>query len=181
MLHRLKDFNLKIIAKKSFFFQSKIIFLGHVLSKGGISPNPEKVEKVKTWPMPKSAKEVHSFLGLASYYCRFIPQFGKWAGPFHDLIRPMATIKKRKSGVKLPPLPSNLPQFEWTQEHHESFEKLKQSLISAPILAYPNYDKPFLLQTDASLKGLDTILSHEDSNGDEWVMSFVSQSLKPYE
>ena len=86
VLHWLQDFNLKIKLKKSYFFQLKVIFLGHVLLKEGISPNPEKVKKVKTWPTPKSAKEVHSFLGLASYYHRFIPQFMKWAGPLHDLI-----------------------------------------------------------------------------------------------
>ena len=83
VLHWLQDFNLKIKPKKSYFFQLKVIFLGHVLSKEGISPNPEKVEKVKIWSTPKSTKEVHSFLGLASYYHRFIPQ---WAGPLHDLI-----------------------------------------------------------------------------------------------
>ena len=65
---RLMDFNLKIKPKKSFFFQSSVIFLGHVLSAKGITPNPEKVTKVKDWPTPKTAKEVHSFIGLASYY-----------------------------------------------------------------------------------------------------------------
>ena len=64
----LMDFNLKIKPKKSFFFQSSVIFLGHVLSAKGITPNPEKVTKVKDWPTPKTAKEVHSFIGLASYY-----------------------------------------------------------------------------------------------------------------
>ena len=64
----LKEFNLKIKPKKSFFFQSSVLFLGHMLSKDGILPNPEKVKKVKDWPTPQSAKEVHSFLGLASYY-----------------------------------------------------------------------------------------------------------------
>ena len=73
MLSHLKEFNLKIKPKKTYFFQSSIVFLGHVLLKDGISPNPEKVDKVKDWPVPKSAKEVHSFLGLASYYHRFIP------------------------------------------------------------------------------------------------------------
>ena len=126
VLHQLQDFNLKIKPKKSYFFQSKVIFLGHVLSKEGISLNPEKVKKVKTWPTPKSAKEVHSFLGLASYYHRFFPQFMKWAGPLHDLIQPVAMIKKKKKfGVKIPPLAQNLPPFEWTLEHQESFEKLK--------------------------------------------------------
>ena len=77
----LKEFNLKIKPKKSFFFQSSVLFLGHILSKDGILPNPEKVSKVKDWPILKNAKEVHSFLGLASYYRRFIPQFAN--GPAH--------------------------------------------------------------------------------------------------
>ena len=90
----LKEFNLKIKPKKSFFFQSSVLFLGHVLLKDGILPNPEKVNKVKDWPTPKSVKEVHSFLGLASYYRRFIPQFAKWANPLHDLICPIEMKKK---------------------------------------------------------------------------------------
>ena len=91
VLNPLKEFNLKIKPKKTYFFQSSVVFLGHVLSKNGISPNPEKVSKVKDWPVPKSAKEVHSFLGLASYCRRFIPQFAKWASPLHELIRLVAT------------------------------------------------------------------------------------------
>ena len=94
VLYRLKEFNLKIKPKKSFFFQSNVLFLGHMLSKDGILPNPEKVSKVRDWPVPKMAKEVHSFLGLASYYRRFIPKFVKWANPLHDLIRPIVTKKK---------------------------------------------------------------------------------------
>ena len=94
VLYHLKEFNLKIKPKKLFFFQSNILFLGHMLSKDGILPNPEKVSKVRDWPVPKMAKEVHSFLGLASYYRRFIPKFAKWANPLYDLIRPIATKKK---------------------------------------------------------------------------------------
>ena len=70
----LKDFNLKIKPKKLFFFQSNILFLGHMLSKEGILPNPEKISKVRDWPIPKLAKEVHSFLGLASYYLEVYTQ-----------------------------------------------------------------------------------------------------------
>ena len=81
----LKEFNLKIKPKKSFFFQSDVLFLGHILSKEGISLNPEKVSKVREWPILRLVKEVHSFLGLASYYQRFIPQFARWADPLHDL------------------------------------------------------------------------------------------------
>ena len=180
VLERLQDFNLKIKPKKSFFFQSKVLFLGHILSKDGISPNPDKIQKVKDWPVPTNAKEVHSFLGLASYYRRFVPQFAKWANPLHDLIRPVAT-KKSRPRIRLPPLQQNLPKFDWTELHNDSFEKLKLALTSAPILAYPNYSKPFLLETDASLKGLGAVLSQEDDDGKMRVISYASRTLKPYE
>ena len=90
----LKEFNLKIKSKKSYFFQTSVTFLGHILSADGISPNPEKVAKVKDWPVPKTPKEVHSFVGLTSYYHRFIPNFAKWVGPLHALIIPTSSNKK---------------------------------------------------------------------------------------
>ena len=153
VLKRLQDFNLKIKPKKSFFFQSKVLFLGHMLSKEGISLNPNKIQKVKDWPVPTNAKEVHSFLGLASYYRQFVPQFAKWANPLHDLIHPIVT-KKSRHRIRLPPLQPNLQPFQWTELHQKSFEKLKLALTSAPVLAYPDYSKPFLLEMDASLKEL---------------------------
>ena len=87
---RLKQYQLKIKPKKSFFFQMEVSFLGHVLSAGGISPNPKKVDKVWDWPVPKTSKEVHSFISLASYYRRFIPNFTKWSKPLNALIMPPA-------------------------------------------------------------------------------------------
>ena len=180
VLNHLKEFNLKIKPKKTYFFQSSVVFLGHVLSKNGISPNLEKVSKVKDWPVPKSAKEVHSFLGLASYYRRFIPQFAKWASPLHELIRPVTT-KKKCAGTKVPPLSQNLPPFQWSPECQESFEKLKEALITTPVLSYLDYSKPFILEMDASLKGLGAVLSQEDSDGNVCIVSFTSHTLKPYE
>ena len=91
---RLKEYHLKIKPKKSYFFQTSVTFLEHILSANGMSPNPEKVIKVKDWPMPKNPKEVHSFIWLASYYCRFIPNFTKWAGPLHAVIIP-ASFKQK--------------------------------------------------------------------------------------
>ena len=180
VLNHLKEFNLKIKPKKMYFFQSSVVFLGHVLSKNGIPLNPEKVSKDKGWPVPKSAKEVHSFLGLASYYRRFIPQFTKWASPLHKLIRLVAT-KKKHEGMKVPPLSQNLPPFQWSPECQESFEKLKEALITMPVLSYLDYSKPFILETDASLKGLGAVLSQEDSDGNVCIVSFASHTLKPYE
>ena len=98
MFSRLKEFNLKIKPKKSHFFQTSVTFLGHILSANGVSPNPEKVTKIKDWPTPKTPKEVHSFVGLASYDRRFIPNFAKWAGPLHALIVPASFKQKIRRG-----------------------------------------------------------------------------------
>ena len=83
--------------------------------------------------------------------------------------------------MKLPPLPHNLPPFEWTTAHLESFNKLKDALTSAPFLAYPDYSKPFILETDASLKGLGAVLTQKDDEGNFRVISYASHMLKPYE
>ena len=105
---RLKEYHLKIKPKKSYFFQTSATFLEHVLSAQGVSPNPEKVSKVKDWPVPKTPKEVHSFVGLASYYRQFIPNFTKWAGPLHALIVP-ASFKQKICKGKMKK--SDLPEF----------------------------------------------------------------------
>ena len=75
----------------------------------------------------------------------------------------------------------DLPPFKWDSQHQESFDRLKDALISSPILAYPNYDKPFILETDASLKGLGAVLLQEDDNGNFCIISYTSRTLKPYE
>ena len=90
-------------------------------------------------------------------------------------------MKKTCARIKLPPLQPNLPPFQWTAVHQRSFDKLKLDLTSAPVLAYPDYGKPFLLETDASLKGLGAVLSQEDNNGNMHVISYASHTLKPYE
>ena len=81
----LKDFHLKIKPKKCHFFDTSVLFLGHVSSEG-ISPNPQKVERVWDWLIPTNTKEVHSFLELASYYQRFIPKFAKIAQCLYKLV-----------------------------------------------------------------------------------------------
>ena len=118
----LKEFNLKIKPKKSHFFQTSITSLGHILSANGVSPNPEKVAKIKDWPTPKTPKEVHSFIGLALYYRRFIPNFAKWAGPLHALIvRASFKQKIRRGEMKK----SDLLEFQWTPACQQGFDQLK--------------------------------------------------------
>ena len=175
---RLKEFNLKIKPKKSHFFQTSVTFLGHILSADGVSPNPEKVAKIKDWPTPKTPKEVHSFVGLASYYRRFIPNFAKWAGPLHALIVPASFKQKIRRGEMKK---SDLPEFQWTPACQEGFDQLKKALTEAPVLAYPDYSKPFILETDASLKGLGAVLSQKGDDNEIRVVTYASRSLRPSE
>ena len=175
---RLKEFNLKIKPKKSHFFQTSVTFLGHILSADGVSPNPEKVAKIKDWPTPKTPKEVHSFVGLASYYRRFIPNFAKWAGPLHALIVPASFKQKVRRGEMKK---SDLPEFQWTPACQEGFDQLKKALTEAPVLAYPDYSKPFILETDASLKGLGAVLSQKGDDNEIRVVAYASRSLRPSE
>ena len=166
-----KEFNLKIKPKKLHFFQTSVTFLGHILSADGILPNLEKVAKIKDWPTPKTPKEVHSFIGLASYYCRFIPNFAKWAGPLHALIIP-ASFKQKIHKVEMKK--SDLPEFQWTSACQEGFNQLKKALMEAPVLAYPDYSKPFILETDSSLKGLGTVLSQKGDDNEVHVITYAS-------
>ena len=175
---RLKQYQLKIKPKKSFFFQTEVSFLGHVLSAKGISPNPKKVDKVWDWPIPKTSKEVHSFLGLASYYHRFIPNFAKWSKPLNALIVPPAHQAKVRCGQMKK---SELTEFVWSKECQEGFDALKHALTTAPVLAYPNYTQPFILETDASLKGLGAVLSQKAKDGEVCIITYASRSLRPSE
>ena len=150
----------------------------HILSADGVSSNPEKVAKIKDWPTPKTPKEVHSFVGLTSYYRRFIPNFAKWAGLLHTLIVPASFKQKICKGEMKK---SDLPEFQWTPACQEVFEQLKKALMEAPVLAYLDYAKPFILETDASLKGLGAVLSQKGDDNEIRVIAYASQSLQASE
>ena len=111
-------------------------------SAAGIAPNPEKVDAVKRFPVPTSVKGVRQFLGLASYYRRFIPGFAKIVSPLHALTH------------------QDIPFF-WTLSCQEAFVRLKDLLLSPPVLAYPNFAQLFVLHTDASQAGLGAVLEQE--------------------
>ena len=156
----------------------EVSFLGHVLSTKGISPNPEKVDKVQDWPIPKTSKEVHSFIGLASYYRRFIPNLTKRSKPLNTLIMPPAhQAKVRQDEMKK----SKLTQFVWSKECQEGFDALKHALTTAPVLAYPDYTQLFILETNASLKGLGAVLLQKGKDGEVCVIAYASRSLRPSE
>ena len=182
VFNRLESFNLKIKPSKSSFFQTEVLFLGYILTGNCIKCNPDKIDKVKNWPIPKNLKELLSFIGLASYYTQFIKDFAKIAGCLHDLLGPTASKKtsKRKQTIHSPV--DYQADIVWTEEYNEAFELLKEKLTTAPVLAYPDFKKPFVVETDASLKGLGAVLMQkDDENNAVKVIAYASRSLQPSE
>ena len=137
------------------------MYLGHIVGKDGIKPNPDKVQVIKNYPVPKSCNDVRSFVALVSYYRRFIKGFATIASPLNALL---------KKGV----------QFLWSHQCQTAFEILRDCLLKAPILAYPNFQERFSLYTDASSSGIGAVLS-QNINGIEQTIAFASRSLKPHE
>ena len=155
VLERLKKSNLKLNPKKCNLLCTKVAFLGHEVSEQGISTDPVKIQAVKEWPQPKTVTEVRQFVGLASYYRKFIPNFATVCKPLHKL------TEKNCS-------------FVWTDICQKAFDAIKQLLTSAPILSYPLLQcQPFLLDCDASNVGKGAILS-QLQNGEEKVISYFS-------
>ena len=133
---------------------------------------------------------MQSFLGLASYYRQFIPHFAKKAQCIHELIGPTANSKlsrrtkarkKETQAAESVPIELEPKMFEWTIDHQEVFDALKEALCTAPVLGYPDFNREFILETDASLKGLGTVLSQQQKDGSICVIAYTSQSLCPSE
>ncbi|XP_039602210.1 uncharacterized protein LOC120524423 [Polypterus senegalus] len=132
-------------------------FLGHVVSESGVATDPAKVAAVSNWPPPANITELRSFLGLASYYRRFVRDFATIASPLHQL-----TNKGQR--------------FRWSEDCAAAFQQLKAALIGAPVLAYPDPNQPFLVDTDAINVGVGAVLSQSGETG-ERVVAYYSCSL----
>ncbi|CAM9358346.1 unnamed protein product [Heterosigma akashiwo] len=139
--------NLKFKLPKCLFGASQVPWLGHIITREGIKPDPKKIEAVKGMRRPASKKQVRQFLGLASYYRQFVEGFSEIAKPLYQL------TKDTPKGV------------EWTDDCEWSWQTLKDKLVSTPILIYPRFDRPFIVETDASGQGLGAVLSQETDHG----------------
>ena len=158
IFQRIRDAGLKLQPPKCRFFQEEVAYLGHIVSHEGISVDPTKVDKVRHCPIPQNSKDVQQFLGLANYYRRFILGFAELAKPLHRLTERNAS-------------------FTWTKECQESFDDLRNKLTSTPVLAYPNFEQLFILDTDASNSSVGAVLSQVGNDGCEHVIAYGSTLL----
>lgn len=157
VLQKLRAANLKASPRKCKFFQRQVEYLGHVVSGAGIHAAPSKLEAVSNWPVPGTKTHVRQFLGLCSYYRRFVPRFADIARPLHRLTEKSV-------------------RFQWTRECQDSFDILKQALTRAPILSYPRDDGEYVLDCDASAVGVGAVLQ-QVQDGTERVIAYYSQAL----
>lgn len=135
------EHKLLVMKCKCSFGVSKIEYLGRFIVANGVSTDPQKITAVEQWPKPENIKQLRGFLGLGGYYRRFIKNYGLISKPLTDLLK--------KDG------------FYWNTEADQAFIKLKGALTSHPVLALPDFNKVFVVETDASGKGVGVVLMQE--------------------
>ena len=164
---RLRKFGLRVKPEKCHFSKKEVKYLGRVVSEAGISTDSDKISAVKDWKTPSRETELRSFLGLASNYMRFIKGFAQIG-------------KSKKKGNQVNKRISKDFDKLWDHSCEEAFNKLKVQLTFRPILGYPDFREPFIVETDASFQGLGAVLSQEQ-DGRLRIICYASRSLKPAE
>lgn len=158
---RFRKTNFKVQLDKSEFLRQTVKFLGHIITPEGILPNPDKIEAIIKFPIPKTRKEIQSFLGLIGYYRKFIKDCAK-------LTKPLTSCLKK--GAKI----------EHTKKFIEAFEACKRILTNSPLLQHPDFSKPFILTTDASNFALGAVLS-QGTVGSDKPIAYASRTLNESE
>ena len=162
VIDRLKAANLKLKPAKCMFVRREVEYLGHIITADGLKPNPRITDAVCNFCTPESVQDVRRFLGMASYYRKFIAGFSKIAQPLHHL-----TAK-------------DVP-FKWSPDCETACATLKSKLVSPPVLAYPRFGKGFTLETDASIQGLGAVLSQKQTDRRLHPVAYASRALNPAE
>src|SRR6185369_5995394 len=163
---RLIECRLYLKPAKCEFCRREVKYLGHIVSATGIRPDPDKVEKIRNFPVPREVRELQSFLGMVNYYHRFLINYSDRAKPLYLLIR------KKQPWI-------------WEEAQQKAFEDLKNALLTEALLYHPDFSKEFIIHTDASNSGLGAILHQEhltaDGEVEERPVAFASRALTPSE
>lgn len=158
VLECLRRANVKLGMEKCQFCIDKIDFLGFVVGKDGIETQGEKVKKIRNYPRPYDITQLRGFLGLAGYYRKFIPRFS-------DIAKPLSELLKKNQ------------EYTWGKEQEKSFNRIKEKLTNAPVLAYPDYEKTFVITTDASKIAIAAVLEQEDNKGNLHPIEYYHKTL----
>ena len=161
VLGKITEAGLTINPEKCEFCRSQVRYLGFILQEGGLTVDPEKTRPILEYPAPRNLKQLRRFLGMSSWYRRFIPQFATISEPLTRL------LKKGK-------------RCEWGNDQARAFNSLREHLVDAPTLICPNFEEPFVLQTDASSVGLGAVLTQTVAS-EERVIAFASRALSDTE
>ena len=161
LFDRLRDANLKLQPDKCDFLRTEVAYLGHIIGRDGVKPNPAKINAIRKFPRPTTVRAIRQFLGLSGYYRRFIKDYAKIAKPLSDLL---------KKDIK----------WEWGCSQRRSFRKLRRYLCRTPILLYPEFQKTFKLTTDASDHAVGAILTQE-KDGVDMPVAYFSKTMNACE
>ncbi|KAL4136407.1 hypothetical protein QTP88_007955 [Uroleucon formosanum] len=161
VFERLRQYNLQLQPPKCEFLRKEVNYLGHVITENGVKPDPKKIECIVNYPVPDNTKKIKSFLGLIGYYRKFIKDFSKKAKPLTNLLK------------------QNQP-FIWSDSCEDSFLFFKNILTNEPILQHPDFDRPFIVTTDASNTAIGAILS-QGKVGTDLPITYASRTLNKAE
>ena len=187
VLRRLKSYGVKLKPRKCAFFKREVSFLGRVISQDGYQIDPKATSAVTAMKnlKPRTVGEVRRLMGLLGVYRRHIKNFAQTAKPIYDLLSLDLRKKRNVTSTTHTPkgnsgqVPSSAP-VEWETQHQSALEVLIDHITSPPLLAYPDYDAPFIVHTDASQDGLGAVL-YQEQNGSTRVIAYASRTLTPSE
>ncbi len=158
VLEKIREANLKLKLLKYQQFQTELKFMGYLVERNGIKPNPRNVEKIKDTEVPKNTTELKKFLGMAQYYRQYINRYADVVRPLYDMLKEDGPAVQK-------------------QAQQEAFDIIKNKLATEPIKAHPDFNKPFKLYTDTSDIGLGVVLAQNDKEGKERVIAYEARRL----
>lgn len=161
VLDRFKENKLKIRPDKCYFLKKEVNYLGHIISKAGITVDPKKIEAIKLYPIPRTQRQIRAFCGLVSYYRRFCSNLS-------GLLKPINKLLQKDIA------------YEWSEECNDAFELIKEKLTTSPILIFPDFTKQFNIRCDASNYGVGAILS-QGKIREDLPIAYMSKSLNKHE